>query len=159
MVQLEIGTKRKVTKIVKDCKINMNGMITKVELNILPLGSYNILIGMDWLESHKAIIICLGKTYTYVDDDWGNSRGQENTHIQGWESHELEEVTWSWEWWTRIERISRFMFQAWRRCYHSTLHWLSSIVQEDVSNVSYNFKPNCQACEVLWLEYPLFFSF
>jgi hypothetical protein len=47
LVQLTTGTKRKVTELVKSCPVDMNGLITKVELNILPLGSYDCLIGMD----------------------------------------------------------------------------------------------------------------
>ena len=73
MVQLTKGTKKKVTKIVRGCTINMNGMVTKVELNILPLVSYGILMGMDWLESHKVVINCVDKSFTCVDDegkDW-----------------------------------------------------------------------------------------
>ena len=47
LVQLAIGTKWKVSKIVKDCEVNMNGFPTRINLNILPLGSYDILNGMD----------------------------------------------------------------------------------------------------------------
>jgi hypothetical protein len=50
LVQLAIGTKRKVMELVKSCPIDMNGLSTKVDLNILPLGSYECLIGMDWLD-------------------------------------------------------------------------------------------------------------
>ena len=31
----------------------------KVNLNILPLGSYDILISMDWLEQHHVMLDCL----------------------------------------------------------------------------------------------------
>jgi hypothetical protein len=48
LVQLAIGTKRKVTELVKSCSVDMGGLSTKDELNILPLGSYDCLIGMDW---------------------------------------------------------------------------------------------------------------
>ena len=44
-------------------------MDTSVELNILPLGSYDILIGMDWLESHKTIINCLNKSFDCIDEE------------------------------------------------------------------------------------------
>jgi hypothetical protein len=47
LVQLAIGTKRKVTELVKSCPVDMKGLSTKTELNILPLGSYDCLIGMD----------------------------------------------------------------------------------------------------------------
>ena len=47
LVQLAIGTKHKVSEIVNDCEVNLNDFPTKVNLNILPLGSYDVLIGMD----------------------------------------------------------------------------------------------------------------
>jgi hypothetical protein len=49
-VQLATGTKRKVTELVKSYSVDMKGTSTKAELNILPLGSYDYLIGMDWLD-------------------------------------------------------------------------------------------------------------
>ena len=30
----------------------MNGWLTCVDMNVIPLGSYDVLIGMDWLEVH-----------------------------------------------------------------------------------------------------------
>jgi hypothetical protein len=53
LVQLAIGTKRKVVEVVKACPIGMDGFHTQAILNLLPLGSYELLLGMDWLASHK----------------------------------------------------------------------------------------------------------
>jgi hypothetical protein len=39
--------KRKITKLVKDFPVSMNGVSSKADLNIIPLGSYDFLIGMD----------------------------------------------------------------------------------------------------------------
>ena len=50
LVQLTTGTKRKVTYFIFDCEISINGHSTKLNLNVLPLGSYDIIIYMDWLE-------------------------------------------------------------------------------------------------------------
>ena len=50
LVQLATSTKWKVSEIVKECEVNLNGFPTKVNLNILPLGLYDILISMEWLE-------------------------------------------------------------------------------------------------------------
>ena len=36
----------------------MSGLVTCVDLNVLPLGSYDVLIGMDWLEAHGVKIDC-----------------------------------------------------------------------------------------------------
>ena len=67
LVQLAIGTKRKVPEIVKECEVNLNGFLTKVNLNILPLRSYDILIDMDWLEQHHVMLSCLHKSILCID--------------------------------------------------------------------------------------------
>ena len=67
MVQLATGTKHKVSEIVKECEVNMNGLPMKVNLNILPLGSYDIPIGMDWLEQHHVTLDCLHKPILCTD--------------------------------------------------------------------------------------------
>ena len=59
----------KVTKIVKDLLSSFNDLDTSVNLNILPLGSYDIFIGMDWLESHKVVIDYLHKFFSSVDEE------------------------------------------------------------------------------------------
>lgn len=47
--------------------MNLNGYPTEVKLNILPLGSYDILVGMDCLEKKKVVIDCLAKPVSCVD--------------------------------------------------------------------------------------------
>jgi len=47
LVQLATGTKKKVTNLVKGCEISMNGFKTQEDLNVLQLGSYDVLIDMD----------------------------------------------------------------------------------------------------------------
>ena len=51
----------------------MNGLETYVDMNVLPLGSYDILIGMDWLEAHRVNIHCYSKTFECLDEE-GNLR-------------------------------------------------------------------------------------
>ena len=43
-------------------------MKTHAYINILPLGSYDLLSQMDWLEKHRVMLKCYGKTFTCVDD-------------------------------------------------------------------------------------------
>jgi hypothetical protein len=50
LVKLATGVKRKINELVKVFQIDMNGINTKVNVKIIPLGSYDCLIGMDWLE-------------------------------------------------------------------------------------------------------------
>jgi hypothetical protein len=47
LVQLSTGTKRKFMELFKSYPVEMNGLNTKDDLNILSLGSYDYLIGMD----------------------------------------------------------------------------------------------------------------
>ena len=69
LVQLATGTKRKVTHKLPQTAIKLNDFQTEVNLNILPLGSYDLLIGMDWLEKKKAMMNCWDKTLHYVDEE------------------------------------------------------------------------------------------
>ena len=46
----------------------MSQFKTQVKLNVLPLGYYDVLIGMDWLENHQVILICFQKTFTCLID-------------------------------------------------------------------------------------------
>jgi hypothetical protein len=73
LVQLDTRTKRKVTKLVKSCPVDMKGLITKDELNILPLGSYDYLIRMDWLDQHHVLSDCCNKEFTFLDEE-GNRK-------------------------------------------------------------------------------------
>ena len=63
-----MGTKRKVSEVVKECPIELNGLFTKADLNILPLGSYDTLIDMDWLEQHRAKVGCYNKVVECLDE-------------------------------------------------------------------------------------------
>ena len=47
----------------------MNELETQVKLNVLPLGSYDILIGMDWLEKHQVILNYFQKTFTCLNKE------------------------------------------------------------------------------------------
>ena len=69
MVQLATGAKRKVTSFVKNCAVVMDQFETFIKLNVLPLGSYDILIGMDWLDQHRVVLNCFDKTFPCINND------------------------------------------------------------------------------------------
>jgi hypothetical protein len=73
LVQLATGARRKFNEMVKSCLIDMNGLNTKEDLNILPLGSYECLIGMDWLDPLHALLNFHNKAFTCLDEE-GNQR-------------------------------------------------------------------------------------
>jgi hypothetical protein len=73
LVHMDTGTKRKVTELVKSCPVDMNGLSTKDKLNIIPLGSYDYLVGMDWLDQHYTILDFRNKEITFLDEE-GNRK-------------------------------------------------------------------------------------
>ena len=68
LVQLATGTKRKVVDFISDFEFNLDGQMIRTNLNILPLGSYDMIIGMDWLEQHKVVLACYTKILSYKND-------------------------------------------------------------------------------------------
>jgi hypothetical protein len=68
LVQPATGTKRKVVDFTFDFEFNLGGLKIRTNLNILPLGSYDMIIGMDWLEQHTTILDCYTKILSYKDD-------------------------------------------------------------------------------------------
>ena len=68
LVQLATGPKRKVIDFVKDCTLFMNQYETSIKLNVLPLGSYDVLIGMEWLEQHRVVLNCFDKNFTCLNN-------------------------------------------------------------------------------------------
>jgi hypothetical protein len=69
LVQLATGTKRRMHEVVISCSISLNGVNTSVDLNIIPLGYYDILIGMDWLDKHHVVLDYHSNTFTCLDGD------------------------------------------------------------------------------------------
>jgi hypothetical protein len=53
--------------------LGMNGLSTKADLNIFPLGSYDCIIGMDWLDQHHDVLDYHNKEFTFLYEE-GNLR-------------------------------------------------------------------------------------
>jgi hypothetical protein len=68
LVQLATGTKRKVVNFISNLEFSVDGQKIRTNLNILPLGSYDMIIGMDWLEQHKEVLDCYTKILSYKDN-------------------------------------------------------------------------------------------
>lgn len=67
-VELASGAKVSTDSVVHKCELGLRGMVTSVDLRVIPLGSYDVVLGMDWLDSHKASIDCRKKTIVCQDD-------------------------------------------------------------------------------------------
>lgn len=67
-VQRDIGSKRQVLAKVNNCSLKIVGQPIMADLNVLPLGSYDVLIRMDWLEKHRSLVNYKTKTIYYRDE-------------------------------------------------------------------------------------------
>ena len=67
-VELASGSRVNSDVIAPECKIQLEAFTTTANLRVLPLGSYDIVLGMDWLEQHHAVVDCKAKTIRCLDD-------------------------------------------------------------------------------------------
>ena len=92
LVQLATGTERKVVNYVENYEMFMSQFKTQVKLNVLPLGSFDVLIGMEWLEKHIVVLNCFEKTFTCIDEKGEfkqcgyNPRGRNSGWCSKWNS-------------------------------------------------------------------------
>jgi hypothetical protein len=76
LVQLATREKRKINEMLKECPMDMNGMSENFDFNIIPLGSYDCLIGMDWLDRNCIVLDCYNKAFTFLDEEGNLITGQ-----------------------------------------------------------------------------------
>ncbi|GJZ92176.1 putative reverse transcriptase domain-containing protein [Tanacetum coccineum] len=60
-IKIASGQLVEIDKVIKGCKLEIEGH--KFDINLIPFrsGSFDVIIGMDWLSDHKSEIICHGK--------------------------------------------------------------------------------------------------
>ena len=68
-VEMASEAKQKVGGKVTGCTLNLGDFVTRGNLYFMILGSYDVVIGMDWLETHEAILNCKTKQLSLVDDE------------------------------------------------------------------------------------------
>ena len=64
-------TKRRVEQCLSCSELELPTFHTHVNLYVAPLGSYNVIVGINWLTEHKAIVNCEDKLVECLDD-FGN---------------------------------------------------------------------------------------
>ena len=69
LVELATGTKKRVHHWASSCAFELNDMSTSTHINVLPLGSYNMLLAMNWLYIHKTKVDFYDKAIECLDDD------------------------------------------------------------------------------------------
>jgi hypothetical protein len=68
-VNMASGQKQAVGPSVDNCIVNLGVCTTRLKLYVTALGAYDLIIGMDWSEAHRALVDCFTKRVLYVDDE------------------------------------------------------------------------------------------
>ena len=66
---MALGAKQNVGGKVTGYALNLGEFFTRVNLYVMILGSYDVVISMDWLETHEAMLNCMTKWLSLVDDE------------------------------------------------------------------------------------------
>jgi hypothetical protein len=68
-IEMALGAKQKVGGKVTGYALNLGEFFMKANLYVMILGSYDVMIGMDWLDSHEAILNCKTKQLSLFNDE------------------------------------------------------------------------------------------
>ncbi|GKC18548.1 putative reverse transcriptase domain-containing protein [Tanacetum coccineum] len=69
VIEVADGKKVEVDRIICDCKLELGGSLFSINLIPLGHGSFDVIVGMDWLSQHKAVIICHEKVVEIPMED------------------------------------------------------------------------------------------
>ncbi|GJU63372.1 reverse transcriptase domain-containing protein [Tanacetum coccineum] len=68
-VELADGKSLTTTTILRGCTLNLQNHLFKIDLLPIELGSFDVIIGMDWMAEHRAEVVCYEK---YIRVPYGN---------------------------------------------------------------------------------------
>jgi hypothetical protein len=68
-VEMASGEKQVVGPSVNNCIVYLGVCTTRLKVYVTALGAYDLIIGMDWLAAHRALVDCFAKRVLCVDDE------------------------------------------------------------------------------------------
>ncbi|GJV51389.1 putative reverse transcriptase domain-containing protein [Tanacetum coccineum] len=69
VTEVKLKVEINVDRIIRDCKLELGGSLFSINLIPLGHGSFDVIVGMDWLSQHKAVIICHEKVVEIPVED------------------------------------------------------------------------------------------
>ncbi|GJY01698.1 putative reverse transcriptase domain-containing protein [Tanacetum coccineum] len=69
VIEVADGKKVEVDRIIRDCKLELGGSLFSINLIPLGHGSFDVIVGMNWLSQHKALIVCHEKVVEIPVED------------------------------------------------------------------------------------------
>ncbi|GJT36647.1 putative reverse transcriptase domain-containing protein [Tanacetum coccineum] len=77
IIEVANGKKEEVDRIIRDCKLELGNSLFTIDLIPLGHGSFDVIVGMDWLSKNKAEILCHEKVVRI------QLESGETLHVQG----------------------------------------------------------------------------
>jgi hypothetical protein len=68
-VEMASGEKQAVGPSIDNCIVDLGVCTTRLKVYVTALGAYDLIIGMDWLAAHRALVDCFAKRVLCVDDE------------------------------------------------------------------------------------------
>ena len=65
-----LGTMVNIGQISRDCELEISGILLTMDLRVMDMSEFDVILGMDWLTTHRVVIDCDRKRVTaYVSDE------------------------------------------------------------------------------------------
>ncbi|GJX58242.1 reverse transcriptase domain-containing protein [Tanacetum coccineum] len=71
MIEIADGESVEVDRVIRDCKLEIGNSLFTIDLIPLGHGSFDVIVGMDWLSKNKAIIVCHEKVVEIPIEEGG----------------------------------------------------------------------------------------
>ena len=69
-VSSSLGTRVSVGQICRDYELEISGILLNVDLRVMEMSEFDVILGMDWLTTHRVFIDCdRRRVSTYIPDD------------------------------------------------------------------------------------------
>ena len=63
-VSSPLGTRVRIDQICRDCELEISGILLTVDLRVMDISDFNVILGMDWLTTHRVVIDCDSRRIT-----------------------------------------------------------------------------------------------
>ena len=64
-----LGTRVRIDQICRDCELEISGIMLTVDLRVIDISEFDVILGMDWLTTHRVVIDCDHRRVTTYTQD------------------------------------------------------------------------------------------
>ena len=57
-VSSPLGTRVSVDQICRECELEISGILLTMDLRVMDMSEFDVILGMDWMTAHQAVIDC-----------------------------------------------------------------------------------------------------